>query len=599
MGLLQKAVETYDAHAHLAGVMREGHLPLAPISHSITSADVEITLDEQGKMVSVAEVPKDDAKTIIPVTEESAGRTSGARAHPLCDQVKYLSGIDKEKTDLYLSQLEEWESSLYSHPMLKPILTYVKRGTLWEDLSANRAKKTKEDDFVRWRVIGLGEDSGPCWTNKKLFQSYIDWYDWKRSASCGKPVLCMITGEVGMPAIQHPKGIIPIWGNAKLISTNDKSNYTYLGRFTDDIQAATVSYHASQKAHNALRWLAAEQGKEVVFGKRTFLCWNPKGVPVLHPTVPFLQRKVWRNANPTEYGEALLNTLRGYRNQLPDGSGGVVIAAFDASTKGRLALTYFNELRESDFLQRLYDWDKVCCWWTELQGSPFQVVASPPLSLIVSCAFGTQRKSMTGSYYLRMDDKLLRQQIQRLFACRVDKARFPFDIKDALVYRASNPQCYRREIYEKILSTACAVIRKYHFDRYEEEISMALDRNSKDRSYQYGRLLAVMEQVERTTYNRDETREPNAIQLQYVFCRNPLKTAATLQKQLDAAYFPRIKKVEYRKYLRNLMEEIFVAIDSIGESVAAPLKESYLIGYYLQRNELLHKVKKNEQEEEK
>lgn len=128
---------------------------------------------------------------------------------------------------------------------------------------------------------------------------------------------------------------------------------------------------------------------------------------------------------------------------------------------------------------------------------------------------------------------------------------------------------------------------------------MALDRNSKDRSYQYGRLLAVMEQVERTTYNRDETREPNAIQLQYVFCRNPLKTAATLQKQLDAAYFPRIKKVEYRKYLRNLMEEIFVAIDSIGESAAAPLKESYLIGYYLQRNELLHKVKKNEQEEEK
>ena len=58
MSLLQKAVETYDAHASLAGVVKntvpigtdgkaakEAYQPLAPIGHTITSADIEITLD--------------------------------------------------------------------------------------------------------------------------------------------------------------------------------------------------------------------------------------------------------------------------------------------------------------------------------------------------------------------------------------------------------------------------------------------------------------------------------------------------------------------------------------------------------------------------
>ena len=35
MGLLQKAVETYDANAKLIGVYQAGRDPLAPIGHQI------------------------------------------------------------------------------------------------------------------------------------------------------------------------------------------------------------------------------------------------------------------------------------------------------------------------------------------------------------------------------------------------------------------------------------------------------------------------------------------------------------------------------------------------------------------------------------
>ena len=125
MGLLQKAVQTYDAHSALAGVIRAEHQPLAPICHLITNADIEVTVDEKGGFVEAVLVDKANAKTIIPATEESAGRTSAPCAHPLCDQVGYLSGNDTEKFELYTQQLSQWANSQWAHPMLKPILNYV------------------------------------------------------------------------------------------------------------------------------------------------------------------------------------------------------------------------------------------------------------------------------------------------------------------------------------------------------------------------------------------------------------------------------------------------------------------------------------------
>ena len=49
MGLLQKAVETYDTHSDLIGKGREGHQVLAPVAHKIANADLEITLEPDGR----------------------------------------------------------------------------------------------------------------------------------------------------------------------------------------------------------------------------------------------------------------------------------------------------------------------------------------------------------------------------------------------------------------------------------------------------------------------------------------------------------------------------------------------------------------------
>lgn len=266
---------------------------------------------------------------------------------------------------------------------------------------------------------------------------------------------------------------------------------------------------------------------------------------------------------------------------------GVVVAAFDAATTGRLSLTYYNELLGHDFLQRLHDWDASCCWPHRDFG-----ITTPRLYHIVNCAFGTQRGEK-----LETDERILRQQMQRLIACRVDKAAMSADIVKALVSRASNPQAYENRIWENILFTACAVIRKYRMDRFKEEWNMALEPEKNDRSYQFGRLLAVMEKVERDTYGSSEDREPNAIRLQSVFCQRPMATAGALEKQLERAYFPRLKPGS-RIWYKNLLGQIMAAISAFPqEDWNKPLTETYLMGYYLQRNALYPKKNDNDMEE--
>ncbi len=602
MGLFQKAVETFDAHSHLIGAEIQGHQTLAPVSHKVTKADLEITLEPDGSFSSACVLGKDAPKIIIPVTEESAGRTSGPSAHPLCEQLSYLAPQNKEKHRLYTEQLAKWAGSPYGHPMLQPILTYVKGGTILKDLEKSGQIKLSETGALRgkeekllvcWRVHGIGTPRDGCWQQPSLVRAFQDWYAGQLAGR--DQTLCMITGAAAPPAAQHLKGVLATAGNAKLISANDQTNFTFRGRFTSDDQAATVGYVASQKAHNALQWLSAEQGARVVFGGRTFLCWIPQGVKVCHAAGPFGDRSKMIT-NPSNYKTELQNTLDGMRSHLPEQNSEVVVAAFDAATSGRLSVTYYNELLGSDYLQRLHDWDEHCCWffgWDQYRTRA--AIQSPLLRRIVTCAFGTPAHEK-GQFKLKVGDKLLGQQVQRLVACRVDRGRFPADIVKALFHRASSPLSFADPAArEEVLAAACAAIKKYRYDVYKEDDTLALDPNKADRSYQFGRLLAVLEKAERDTYSKEETREPNAIRLQSVYCRRPLTIAGEIQKQLERAYFPRLKP-EFRAYFKNLIAEIVEKISASPEREwNAPLKETYLMGYYLQRKDLYTKKEKTEE----
>ena len=189
--------------------------------------------------------------------------------------------------------------------------------------------------------------------------------------------------------MQHPKGMIPVNGNAKLISANDASGFTYRGRFSEEWQAASVGYIASQKAHNAIRWLASDQGVYEFSGNRIFLCWNPQGEAIPKPMRRLRGVETEVTRKPSDYQEQLKATLLNLRKerQLKD-TDSAILVSFDAATTGRLAVTDYNELSLDVFLERMRMWDAHCCWYAGKYG-----IQAPDLFQIVECAFGTPRGS--------------------------------------------------------------------------------------------------------------------------------------------------------------------------------------------------------------
>lgn len=235
------------------------------------------------------------------------------------------------------------------------------------------------------------------------------------------------------------------------------------------------------------------------------------------------------------------------------------------------------------YLDRLSEWYETCCWITYTGN-----IASPSLNKITILSYGTQRGN-DDSAKMEIDSRVEGQVLQRLIVCRLDETRFPLDIMTGLVNKSNNMQAYNKNNRRDILFTTCAVIRKYWKDHHNKEVSMALDENFKDRSYQFGRLLAVLEKIERDTYDANEKREPNAIRLQSVFVKRPVYAFKLIMEQLKNAYYPKLNqgsRVMYEKLIGQIMEEIsnYPSSDHMK-----PLSELYIVGYYLQKNNMYKK----------
>ena len=124
---------------------------------------------------------------------------------------------------------------------------------------------------------------------------------------------------------------------------------------------------------------------------------------------------------------------------------------------------------------------------------------------------------------------------------------------------------------------------------------MSLEPKKQDRSYQYGRLLAVLEKSERDTYLSEESK-PNAIRMQPVFSQRPQYAGRTLWEQVKRAYLPRLSPAS-RAFYDRLMGEIVEQLSRFPEAeLKRPLADTYLLGYYLQRNELYTSKKERETE---
>ena len=134
---------------------------------------------------------------------------------------------------------------------------------------------------------------------------------------------------------------------------------------------------------------------------------------------------------------------------------------------------------------------------------------------------------------------------------------------------------------------------------------MAWELDKRDRSFQYGRLLAAMERVEEDYYfktqenGQQDGRQTNAIKNMSDFRRRPFSVFERVNRHLQQAYVNRVDPWQANRYNR-LVGEIFGILREFPEGeLNRSLDDIYLMGYELQRNAFFTKndTKNNTEEE--
>lgn len=634
MSWLPECAAVYDKIRKDAGTKVNGVL-LLPLFHSTQNAQIEVNVSTEGEFAFATIIDKANQVTMIPVTEDSAARSSGVEPHPLFDKLIYTAGdfvkyANKIKNNTpnyhieYMNKLRQWVESEYTDDKLKAVYKYLSKGTLATDLINNELlildgekfdTKCKinnipqEDVFIRFSVVNFetGEKVN-LWENKGISDKYISYC----SNSDSESKLCYATGEKVPVTYKHMAGIRYPGDKSKLISSNDKTGFTYRGLFSTKEEAYAVGRIVSQKAHLALKWLSQSCG--TTFGTAKYIIWQKSLEEVIDcfGTVKSENTKLENTDIKTDsdgvsyaetlssYKQILRYVMKGYRQNLNFNSD-IIIMVLDAATQGRMSINMYQELKSSEFYDNVNRWFSQTVWhWCYFDGQKKLVhcVQTPSLYNIIKYACGVEKDSLIGQPTVEVDEKVLQRFVQAIFPCIALGKPLPANVLKQIFTRASNPQFYsNKNNWDRVVDVCCALYRKYYIDKKGVELNMKLDRDCDDRSYLYGRLAAVAEKIETDTYDSDEKRAPNALRYMNVLMTSPFKTWRHIEMKISP-YMTKLASKKYGSYTYygKELQEIYVNFKKGEFELVKPLDAMFFMGYYGEKDELYTSSKNKEEE---
>lgn len=581
---------------------------LLPLCHSTQNAQITIDINSDGTIPSIGfaeKVEKEDAVTIIPVTEDSSSRGAGINPHPLADKLIYIAGdypkyADVKKSDnsdyynAYIENLKKWCESGSAPQEVKAVYTYLSKGTIIADLidagifTLNEKGKLSDekiantdpaDCFVRFSV-----DGKKLWKDESLYQAYIAY----ACGDCATSDICYATGEHGGITYKHPSKIRNTGDKAKLFSTNDESGFSYRGRFADKTQATAISFDYSQKLHNALKCLIKKQG--YIVDGLCILVWENNLEEIQKPfegcSFDDDEDGYIPESNTGEINKTLtIASITGTKNKYKSDSKTLLIM-FDSATTGRLSMTEYAEVATSDYLSNLEKWHRDTSWICYGKRHSFSVYE------IAACAYGNEEGSV-----LKPGEKTKKDVYQRLIPYIVCGGRIPQDIVNQLFIRACRYNAFdnKSNNWQRVVNCACGMIRKRIIET-KGECTMSLEKECCDRDYLYGRLLAVADYAEGSTYDDNENRPTNAKRLIEAFSNHPCETWKVLYLSLRP-YLNRMN-IGKRSYFERMINQItaMFPLDTYNDN--SPLSSEFLHAYSCQMNDFFTKKTDDNKEEE-
>ncbi|MDO4712136.1 MAG: type I-C CRISPR-associated protein Cas8c/Csd1 [Peptostreptococcaceae bacterium] len=653
MGLFQDLCQIYDI---LAEQQVEN---LLPIGFSKQNVQIECLLFADGDDVELAEAEvirdKKDMPTILPVTEESAGRTSKPVAHPLFDKLCYISkdymkycdesqfnqrqlGERQKMFGLYIKELESFLGSVEADReqkvdydvdkvgrFLSVLHRYLTQKNIIEDLAdldiltivdgKLRTEENKEktallkilpkpeqgEAMIRFCIQIEEDESQEIWNDIDVWKAYLSHINKKE----GKDDWCAITGQYAKIAEKHPRYIRMPGDGAKLISSNDAVNYTYRGRFIESSEPNAISYIASEKMHSALKYLIKNQGFSI--DNKVFLHFHSENRPIPKLDLEEINTELAEKETKIKSVEKLDSTSEVVANQIHrallgrgsgfGSSGTITTLILDAATPGRLSVLYYNELPDNRFLERIKLWHDRSSWenrffipdqseevgkeHSERKGRSLSLTRAPTLWSLIDATVGRNA-----------DDKLKKEVYQRILISIVQGQPIPKDLMLMSVRRASQTMSMDPMEWRKQLGIACSLYRNYYWEK--ESYTMELDNKRTDRSYLYGRLLAVADKIERDAlYTKAEDgakRTTNAWRYMVSFSNHPYRTWNIIFNAIN----PYMSQLEQKnpakaRYYQKEIADIYALFEEADYESNRSLQGSYLMGFFCENKKLWEK----------
>ncbi len=635
MNLMNALLETYDFALENGLVdnheLAEKGQVLLPVYHSNRRSNgndiFEIRLDENSNAIGGRFLDKDEI-IVFPITEDSITRSGSKIApHAICDELSYLSEeIDPKKNKEYLQGIDElldFEKD-YNNENFRVIGEYIKKQTILEDVirffvggasygiddKFNLEYEVEDKGKVKRQSIKLGKifitfkiekllaGDIPLTRDIGLHKFYID-YIGDKNGSTKELRYCNITGELHY-CIERHRGII---GNAKLISISNKKE-TYYGRFKKGEHIYNISYEASQKVHNMLKYLIdSYDHKRYIGGGAYIVNWLShdldKGSIGLisdlddeddleEVTMSQLGGKV-----STKMGKYFLGDDGEFNTE-----GDFYILIIEKISNGRVSVKYFRRLSRSEA------YDRVMAWYESVKWNFYNKDKSPSIYQIVNFIYGQENSKG----YLSCENKeLMRSSIERLVPCIIDSRKIPRDMSRAAFYKLSNKHSYKKT-WNTALNIGCSLIKKHKND-YENYV---IDHNKisevkqlkESKSFYYGKLMAIYEKIEldatKTRANegggknrKKDYRITNSDRLWNSMIRTPERTRFILESKIKP-YMNMLKKnnpgtyVFFDKLITEITLEL-LKLDGDNKESKGSLNEDFILGYYYQKNEFYRK----------
>lgn len=620
MSVFQELIEIYDNNAADAGKFKDGaEFTLLPLAHVSVKVQIQVTLTAGGNFLSAMALPGDDQLTVIPATSESATRSNNPVPMPFQDKIKYCAGdyalsLTKKKEQEaavadhrhYVKLLGGWADLPSTPHVVQVVYKYIQKNTLLADLLAEFTENTKMSKdiaegglYLRFRVDSLPNP----WTDLKLFQSWTTYYLRQRETHGTDANVDFLTGRKVDTTKSNESNISSSMNKAKLISANDKNGYTYRGTFLNN-EFYSIGYIQSQKVTRALKWLIQKQG--IYRGSRVFLFWTKGNDQALVSSVQTLTsydpraamyqyaQEKQKTDTGADVAQSFRERLRGYTTEISDGRP-VNVMFLDAATTGRMAVVYYDLLQSETLKNNILRWGeeaRIVRYW---QGESVDMV--PNLMQVIRGAYSIGKE---GARF----GTLAKRAMSRLLPAIIHARPIPEDIFAAFQRHVLRPLSYLSGgadtgaglagWYNDVLGYSAVA----NYNRKGVN-SMTLDPDSTDRSYVYGRLVAVANAAEQAALRdakkrggAQTDRTTTAIRFLTNVSERPASTWHRIWLAVNRSYLNRMNGAQ-RTYYMNQMNEIMDLLPDKNDDTA--LGALFPVGFAHQ-SEAMHRRAKEKAE---